>query len=171
LAGQESVPDTALIGAAFQDCELDALEADAAAVDAALQQVGLIESFVTEKVGAAETPDLDSLTADLKAIKAIFAEHLRSRGVAVDIADSADQGAPPTSSLSGDINTREDVVRMIEKICAYYERAEPSSPVPMLLQRAKRLVAKDYLEIMRDLTPDAVAQAELLGVIKRDDSY
>ena len=33
---------------------------------------------------------------------------------------------------------------------------EPSSPVPLLLQRAKRLFAKDFLEILRDLTPGGV---------------
>lgn len=60
---------------------------------------------------------------------------------------------------------------MIDKICTYYERNEPSSPVPMLLQRAKRLVSKDYLDIMRDLTPDAVAQAESLGGITHEDQY
>jgi type VI secretion system protein ImpA len=53
----------------------------------------------------------------------------------------------------------------------YYDRNEPSSPVPMLLQRAKRLISKDFLDIMRDLTPEGVAQAELLGGITHEDDY
>jgi hypothetical protein len=32
----------------------------------------------------------------------------------------------------------------------------------LLLQRAKRLVAKDFLEILRELTPGGVAEAEVI---------
>ena len=38
--GVESVPDTALINAAFMDCDLDELKADAANIDKALEDVG-----------------------------------------------------------------------------------------------------------------------------------
>jgi type VI secretion system protein ImpA len=63
---------------------------------------------------------------------------------------SVDDGGDPRGG-SGDISRREDVVRMIERICGYYVRVEPSSPVPLLLQRAKRLVTMDFVEIVRDL--------------------
>jgi type VI secretion system protein ImpA len=59
---------------------------------------------------------------------------------------------------SGEISRREDVVMMIERICAYYTRVEPSSPVPLLLRRAKRLVTMDFLEIVRDLADQGLAQ-------------
>jgi type VI secretion system protein ImpA len=39
--------------------------------------------------------------------------------------------------------------------------------VPLLLQRAKRLVSKDFLEIIRDLTPSGVAEAELIGGVEK----
>jgi type VI secretion system protein ImpA len=58
------------------------------------------------------------------------------------------------------ISCREDVVRLIEKICEYYQQHEPSSPLPLLLQRCKRLVAANFLDIIRDLAPDAVAKME-----------
>ena len=57
---------------------------------------------------------------------------------------------------------RDDVLLLIDKICAYYARAEPSSPVPLLLKRARRLVNKEFIEIMRDLAPDGLAQIELI---------
>src|SRR4029077_15276883 len=34
--------------------------------------------------------------------------------------------------LRGDLRSREDVVRALDAICAYYSRHEPSSPVPLL---------------------------------------
>jgi type VI secretion system protein ImpA len=64
----------------------------------------------------------------------------------------------PRDSGSGEISRREDVVRMIERICGYYVRVEPSSPVPLLLQRAKRLVMMDFVEIVRDLADQGLPQ-------------
>jgi type VI secretion system protein ImpA len=64
----------------------------------------------------------------------------------------------PRGGGSGDISRREDVIMMIERICGYYVRVEPSSPVPLLLQRAKRLVTMDFVEIVRDLADQGLAQ-------------
>lgn len=62
------------------------------------------------------------------------------------------------------IESREDVIELLEQICAYYELFEPASPVPLLLQRAIRLVTKNFLEIIEDLAPDSMPQvAVLLG--------
>ena len=36
---------------------------------------------------------------------------------------------------------------------------EPSSPIPLFVERAKRLVSKDFLEVLADIAPDALAQA------------
>ena len=68
------------------------------------------------------------------------------------------------------IRSRADVQTAIDKICDYYAQAEPSSPVPLLLLRAKRLVNKDFMEILRDLTPGGMTEAEVIvGLEKRDE--
>jgi type VI secretion system protein ImpA len=67
----------------------------------------------------------------------------------------------------GEISTRDDVIRLLDRLCEYYGKFEPSSPIPLLLQRAKRLVAKDFMEIVRDMTPSGVAEAELLGGVAK----
>ncbi len=173
LTDQENVPDTALINAAFLDCDLDDLQADAAAIDEVLAQIGKVEAIFAENVGAANSPDVDGFVTIIKDLRKVYNENLVARGIGVELAEEgqAAGGAAP-AAISGEVNSREDAVRMIDKICRYYERCEPSSPVPMLLQRAKRLVSKDFLEIMRDLTPDAVAQAEQLGGVQsQDDGY
>lgn len=71
---------------------------------------------------------------------------------------------------SGEIRNRSDVLATLDRICDYYARAEPSSPVPMLLQRARRLVNKDFMAIIRDLTPSAVSEAEVIGGLEKRDS-
>ena len=43
---------------------------------------------------------------------------------------------------------------------------EPSSPIPLFLERAKRLVSKDFLEVLADIAPDALAQARAAGGLR-----
>lgn len=45
----------------------------------------------------------------------------------------------------------------------YYAKHEPSSPLPILLKRAKRLVGADFMEIIKDLAPDGAANVRLIG--------
>ena len=69
------------------------------------------------------------------------------------------------------ISSRQDVIRLLDQICVYYDQNEPASPVPLLLKRAKRLVEKNFFEIMQDVAPESVAQIQkLIGGAKEDDS-
>ena len=62
----------------------------------------------------------------------------------------------------GEIANREDALRMLDKICDYFQRYEPSSPVPFLLRRARNLATKDFMEILQDLAPGGTSQADLI---------
>ena len=60
------------------------------------------------------------------------------------------------------INSRQDVIRLLDLICGFYAQNEPSSPVPLLLQRARKLVEKDFYAIMEDLAPKAATELKNL---------
>jgi len=47
-------------------------------------------------------------------------------------------------------------------LIAYYERAEPSSPIPLLIRRSKRLVSASFMDIVRDIASDGLTQVENL---------
>ncbi len=70
----------------------------------------------------------------------------------------------------GEIASREDVIRMLDKICEYFNRYEPSSPVPFLLKRAKTLATKDFMEILLDLAPGGAEQASLIFGVHSENS-
>jgi type VI secretion system protein ImpA len=77
-------------------------------------------------------------------------------------------GAPgqPGANAAGAIGglaSRADVVRQLDRICEWIERHEPTNPAPILIRRAQRLMNKSFMEIMRDLAPDGVAQIENLA--------
>jgi type VI secretion system protein ImpA len=164
-------PDRGIIDAAFLECELESLQQSADAAGGLLEDIRGVEAYITAKVGAADAPDFKLLQDEIQAINGIYAEQLSRRGVNVE----APGGVGPTdiviapSEASGDIRSRDDAVRMLDKISEYFRRNEPSSPVPILLQRAKGLIAKDFMEILRDLTPEGIKQAEVFSRSKADD--
>jgi type VI secretion system protein ImpA len=70
------------------------------------------------------------------------------------------QGSGRQPLRVGEISSRNEVVRALDAVCGYYERHEPSSPVPILLRRAQRLVSMNFVDIMRDLAPSAMSDIE-----------
>lgn len=167
----ESVPDVGIINAAFMESDLDELVEGQAKVTEALQHVEAIDAVFAERVGGANGPDLQPLLDELKDLNRVYVEHLGARGVGAEgeVEGELEAGAEPGKAISGEVRSREDAIRMIDKICVYFENNEPSSPVPLLLHRAKRLISKDFLEILRDITPDGVSQAELIGGVTPEE--
>lgn len=71
-------------------------------------------------------------------------------------------------ALGGVVRNRDDVVMLLDKICGYYERQEPSSPLPLLLKRCRRLATLSFMDIVKDLAPSALQQVELIGGIVKE---
>jgi type VI secretion system protein ImpA len=73
------------------------------------------------------------------------------------------RGSADAVSRFAPVTTRAEAMRLLDLVCQYYRSYEPSSPLPMLLERARRLADKDFLAILRDLAPDGLAQAEMIA--------
>jgi len=170
--GVEPPAATAIEGA-FSESAVADLQATANAVHSALASLAAIESFIGEKVGAENGPNFSKVSQILSSADKVLAQRLAARGADSEGAgegagndgqagESSGAGAAQGSgrSISGEVNSREDVIRVLDKICLYYQRVEPSSPIPILLQRSKRLVSANFLDIVRDLAPDGLSQVE-----------
>jgi type VI secretion system protein ImpA len=169
-AGTEAA-DIAVIDAAFLECELDSLQQSAEAAGRLVEDIRGVEAYITSQVGADKAPNFKLLQDEVRAITEIYAEKLSRRGVDIglEVGVGATSAAAGLTAASGEIRSREDATRMLDKISEYFRRNEPSSPVPILLQRAKGLIAKDFMEILRDLTPEGIKQAEMFSRSKADD--
>ncbi|CAE6686774.1 hypothetical protein R69927_01628 [Paraburkholderia domus] len=180
LANGAEAPSLNSIEAVIADAHEDAAAAHAALLDA-LHSATRIETVLTERVGAARSIDLSPLARLLRRAADFLGERIGGSGGTggpAEAANSSSDGdaatgerasaAPAGAPLSGDIVDRQDVIRMIDKICAYYERHEPSSPVPLLLMRARRLVDKSFMEILQDLAPEGMGQARQVGGIDNE---
>lgn len=164
-AGLAEPPKQVQVDGAFRDADLGELQTSAAQIALALDNVGEVDKLLVDKVGS-QAPELKPLVLDLTEIKHVLAEQLAARGIGAAGAEGGAE-AGKSGSARGEIESREDVVRQLDRLCEYYRRHEPSSPVPMLLRRAKRLVSKEFMDIIRDLTPGGLAEAQLLGGIEK----
>jgi type VI secretion system protein ImpA len=163
-SGQTDPPSFAAIEAAFQDAPLEDVQKTAADLDRALQAITGIEKAFVIKVGAARGVSLDQLTGVFKGAHQTVIEQLAKKvPQVVDDAGGAGVGVPGTPQQpAGTIRTRDDVLKTLDKLCEYFDRNEPSSPVPILLRRAKRLVNKSFMDLVRDMASNGVSQVELL---------
>ena len=135
-------------------------------ITAAAELVSAIETRLNELVGMDQSPDLSSLGNLLKQIGHEIAQRsgIDSGSEATASANDGTPAAPVQnqSAAPGSINNRDDVIRALERISQYYEKNEPSSPIPLLLDRAKRLVKMDFYEIVQDLAPGGSSHFDFL---------
>ena len=172
-AQDEKPPQPAAIEAAFRECEIGQLRSALQAVEQSLQHAAEIDSAWAANAGSRDLT-ASQLTGVLQEIRKELQPKLASHPKALpeDIPASAGEteeagGAPP---FAGVIRSREDVIRVLDSACEYLARHEPSSPVPLLLQRAKRLMVKDFLQIIQDLAPDALSAVSKIGGVDSPSS-
>ncbi|WP_210642046.1 MULTISPECIES: type VI secretion system protein TssA [unclassified Pseudomonas] len=179
-SGLQSFPDENLgaeqLAGALLDSDPEQLEITRAALLEARSAAEAIEQQVSDQVGSAQGVDLGPLKQPLKMALQILGQFAPQSGdsavsdpVSDDSATTTEYASAPstprntgTSTVSGEINNRDDVLRSLDRILAYYTRHEPSSPLPVLLNRAKNLVHADFAAIVRNLIPDGMSQFENL---------
>src|SRR5690606_2172800 len=129
---------------------LPTLEELAAALQGARDELkGLSEAF-QKGAGGVPGPDFSPLDRILHQAHGALRPRLQARIAqaagqraepVATLAEAAPAGAPaapapePSAGISGTIRNRDDVLTLLDKIIGYYERNEPSSPLPLLLQR------------------------------------
>jgi type VI secretion system protein ImpA len=121
-----------------------------------------VASSLERHLEATQSPDLVPLK---KVLQRVAEAARKASGVAEDGAGADGQPAATANRQSGAINSREDVNRVLERVCEWIERNEPTNPAPLLIRRAQRLMSKNFIDIIRDLTPDGVREIEKLAGI------
>jgi type VI secretion system protein ImpA len=171
----DSVVSTATVEAIFQGVEFASLEATLLAVQRCIDGVAVIDDVFVTHTGS-RGPDLSTLLQLLREIRNILRPRLNARQPVKEVDAPApledasvanavgnNMRSHSFGALTGEIQSREDVLSAIDKICAYYSRSEPASPLPLLLERCRRLVSSSFLEIIQELAPDCVAQVNSIA--------
>ncbi len=155
----------AAIDAAFADAALEDVARVRDALASALSSLERIDARLTECIGHRRSVALAALEQTLgRASQAVCAQLARHPAIRVGVpSDTSSQAmthpARGQPERLGDIDGREDVLHALDQLCAYYRRVEPSSPVPVLLERARMLVGVRFVDAVLALAPAGLEQA------------
>lgn len=114
-----------------------------------------------------QSPKLEPLEALLAAMERALAERVESAAPGSEevmgeeaSATSAVNGAAPAAAAKqlGAISSREDAARELKRIADWFRDNEPSSPAPLMIEWARRMVNRSFLDIMNELGPDGLEQ-------------
>ena len=156
---------------------MDQLIADARAASAALAAVDTALNKRLESTGPA-VPDLKKfLDRMLTTLERGSTTRAAANGgttpdpiQATAAATMPNGHADPTANYLGSamalpdrISSRDDVVKCLDLVVAFYDRTEPSSPIPHLARRVRRMVHMDFVELMEDLAPSGLKEFRLLA--------
>jgi type VI secretion system protein ImpA len=180
----ETPKETARIEAAFAEMPLEELTALRQSVGAGLEAIKGIEASIDAKVtsdadvqkmlldaGDEAELKIKPLTTQLAKIDKLLATYLAARtGTAGDEGlpgEGAGAGGPVVVGV-GAIRSRQDAIRALDAVAEFFRQNEPSSPIPLFVERAKRLVSKNFLEVLADIAPDAVPTARSAGGLSQE---
>jgi type VI secretion system protein ImpA len=172
----------AVIRSAFQDSNPERLAVLRQAAQTAAQEADAIIAAFEERAGPGTSPDFSELTKLVRQIAQDIQRYMpqampdaadaaaavtepeadTAAGVTAVAGAVAQRPAVITAAALTEVTTRADALRLLDLVTQYYQRYEPSSPLPMLIERARGLADKNFLDILRDLAPDGLGQAQIV---------
>jgi type VI secretion system protein ImpA len=187
-----TVPSIQIIDAAFEQTDIEDLQTTDQTLRVCIDHLGALDALLIDRVGSAAAPTFSRLDHLLQQMQSKITMYMARRGYGADaslpkqtqaIAENGGERNPSHSSesqagtdireastaddrrqaLSGRITSNQDVLKALDMVINHYEKSEPSSPVPLLIKRAKRLVGKSFVDIIRDLSPDAMSQVKVVS--------
>lgn len=153
--------DYGVFRAALAEEPVERLNEALRAITAIRDGVARTDAVLMTHAGSAVGSNFTAIYELLKAAETAIGAFLPHQTVLEEGAADVVSGDGPTQGrhAGGTIQSREDVVRMLDLLIAWYGRHEPVSPVPLLLERAKTWVPLDFLAVLRDIAPSAVDDA------------
>jgi type VI secretion system protein ImpA len=173
----------ASIRAAFGETGAEAMAARRELLASGIRDAKAIPAAFDAHGGYGTGPDLDGLLKLFQDMARYVDLYMPSGGAetaaedmaGADAAAAGEDGAAAARPRGGvsaaaltAVNTRADALRLLDLVVRYYEQNEPSSPLPLLIARARGLAEKGFLEILQELAPDGMTQAQV--VVKSRES-
>lgn len=158
-------PALTTINAAFAAVDPAELAAQADLFAGILGNLAAIREIFETRVPDTGAPDLERLIDTAQRCQNILRSRLPEPPEETGDA-SAEEGSDGSGGAvgapTGAVRSRRDALLAIERAARYFRDAEPTSPVPMLLDRAIKFAEADFLTIIEDIAPDALVNVKLL---------
>jgi type VI secretion system protein ImpA len=175
-AGQ-TAPAAGLLAAAWKTGDAAANQEKRDGIAIGLAAIQAIIKLFSDHSG--QRPNLDLLQQTLRRVGEFYSAQDAEAAAAAAVAagdgegDSdelggagAPGGKPPRPS---GLASRADAVRILQQVAAFLRKSEPSSPAPIFVDRAVKLLQMDFAAIVKELMPDSRDRIEMLGGISLED--
>jgi type VI secretion system protein ImpA len=162
-------PTESQINGAFSAAPQSDLQQMAATLASGLESLKSIETAMVSTHGVQAAPSMGPLTQTLSRMHEIVSSHIQAPLPQASEELDAQGSAAAAVSIPGQIRSRDDAIRSLEAVSDFFRKTEPSSPVPMFVDRAKRLIARDFLEVLAELAPDALSDVKRVGGIREEE--
>lgn len=151
----------------------EGLEAQAQSIAAAKTALSALESALTARVGengvGFKLPELDKLLTRTLAPLTATPSQPAAGAPTIEVTAMAEPAAPSPATngahpppgaggIPGSVNSRRDVERCLDMIIDFYERTEPSSPIPHLARRMRKMVPMNFLQLMEEIAPSGMKE-------------
>jgi type VI secretion system protein ImpA len=173
-----TAPTPELLAAAWRRGEPEANREKREGIAIGLAAIQSIVAVFQEKSG--ERPNLDLLQSTLRRVGEFYAAQDAANAESLEVAGddeamtaegetSAGAGGSGKTTRSGGLASRADAVRILQQVAEFLRKSEPSSPAPMFVDRAIKLLQMDFTAIVKELMPDSKDRIEMLGGISLED--
>jgi type VI secretion system protein ImpA len=73
--------------------------------------------------------------------------------VAHDDAEKGESGDGSDAQQFYRVESRGQAIALLDQVRRFFRQSEPSSPIPMLCERARKLAELDFMTVLRDVLP------------------
>lgn len=143
---------------------------DIAALPALARLTNEFKTWISDRMGAELSPDFSTLCSFLNCL---VSGERTSEDPPQHEQVTAQSGVIENMlpGLAGDSGPygRKDAIAMLDTVCAYLEEAEPANPAPLLIRRARNMIGKDFVSILKEIAPDGLHQVEMIAGISAQE--
>jgi type VI secretion system protein ImpA len=129
--------------------------------------IGRIADTCAQHLPENQRPALDGIKSLVKAVTEVLPRPANANAemtAPVPPLASASENSPlvlvAAANAPKQIRTRDDAIAQLLHVAAFLEASEPTNPAPLLIRRAVRLMQMGFIDIVRELSPESIAQIE-----------
>jgi type VI secretion system protein ImpA len=168
-AGDKTV-DGKLLQAEFMNVPREEIQARSDLAASARETLSGLCTVMNEKVKDSLI-SMESLFKELDRLSRFYALQLAEEAPADADGDPAPaengEAKSPRAAFNpqAQANSRQDALMMLRKGAEYFQKMEPSSPIPLLVNRALRFADMGFIELLGEIAPDSLSRGrDILGV-------